>query len=134
MSNYLTKLLKKQQEAVEGRDTNICGEIVKIGALDAEEKDQMVQDGIEYGNQLVTINGIEKKIIDIDNGQMVVAVMNTGLNSKGAPLEGEGYQMWYPWRGKKIIKEWEKLNSQSQEAIKPILEKNGLWTYLEEWL
>lgn len=126
---YLIDLINKNKEVVEGKDVKIGGEIVKIGALSSEEKEQMIQEGIEFGNQITSIDDVETKVIDIEDGRLIVAVIDNDPN-----LEGNSYSLWYPWRGTKIVKEWEKLNQKSQEDLKAVLEAKDLWQYVEEWL
>ena len=123
---YLMDLLKKQKEQVEGKIVDICGQDVLIGALDEEGKAKMLEDGAEYARNKTTINGVEKALIDIDDGRIVVAAIDVN------DFDGDKFAFWYIWRQKKIKSEWDKLNNKVQADLKEQLTKVDLWKYVEE--
>ena len=127
MSNYIIKNLLKQKEVVEGSPIDLDGEVIMIGALDEEEKAQMIAEGYELGNQVVTIDGKKTKLIDIEKGSVLFTVMEV------KEFEDANYTgLWYIWRSRAIMKAFKKLSEKAQEQLKTILANKGLDIYLEE--
>lgn len=123
---YILKTIKKQKETVEGTPIDIDGEIIMLGALDEEEKAQMIKEGQEMAEITTTVEGKEVKLGEIENGQLVIAITDM------KQYEGNYTGFWYVWRARKIMKAFKKLTPKAQEQLKVVLAKKGLDVYLED--